>query len=341
MDLALEHADVRGFAERRAASEAAGHLRGFGLGYYVESSGGGVEEEAAMTVNADGSVDVVVGTYSHGQGHRTTYSQIVSDALGVDFDAVNIIQGDTQRVSFGGGTGGSRSSQMGGVAVLNAASTIVDSGRRIAAEMMQTERDRVEFEAGVYRDVDTQAETTLADVARAALDPQFGGTALEDTHRYNRGSGYTFPNGCHVAEVEIDPRTGELSVARYTCVDDCGRVINPMLAAGQVHGGVGQGAGQALSEGVVYDPDSGQLLTGSLMDYTMPRASQISDVDVSFNEVAQPDNELGVKGIGEGGACGAPPALVHALLDAIDQPGATPIDMPLTSEKVWKLIRDL
>jgi carbon-monoxide dehydrogenase large subunit len=341
MDLALESAGWADFEQRRQASEASGKLRGIGVGYYVESSGGGPEEEARVRIQPDGSAEVIVGTYSHGQGHETAFAQILAETFGIEFERINFIQGDTAYVKFGGGTGGSRSSQMGGIAVKRAGEGVIEQGRRVAAELMQTEAARVTYEAAIYRLDDGSAEVSLAEVARAAETDQFGGEGLAETHRYDRGAGtYTFPNGAHVAEVEIDPDTGVIDVCRYTAVDDCGRVINPLLAAGQVHGGVVQGLGQALLEEVIYDPD-GQLLTGSFLDYAMPFAGNMPDVNVSFNEVLDPNNELGVKGIGEGGACGAPPAVVSAVLDALAERGVTSIDMPLTPEKVWRALSGL
>jgi carbon-monoxide dehydrogenase large subunit len=337
MDLALERADWHGFDARRAESEKVDRLRGIGLGYYVESSGGGPQEEATVTIHDDGSADVIVGTYSHGQGHETAFAQILTDTFGIEFDRINFIQGDTDFVRFGGGTGGSRSSQMGGIAVKRAGEAVIVRGGEIAAELMQAEPARVRFETGVYRLDDETAEVSLAEVARAARSEQFGGEGLIETVRYDRGAGYTFPNGCHVAEVEVDPETGVVEVVRYTAVDDCGRVINPLLAAGQVHGGVVQGLGQALMENVVYSED-GQLLTGSFLDYAVPFAASMPDIEVSFNEVLDPNNELGVKGIGEGGACGAPPAVVSAVLDALSVRGISTIDMPLTPEKVWRTL---
>ncbi len=333
--LGLQQADWDGFDERVAASRALGKLRGRGVGYYVESSGGGPEEEATITLKANGDVDVVVGTFSHGQGHRTTYAQILSEVLDIDFERIHIIQGDTDVVKFGGGTGGSRSSQMGGVAVRRASTEVMADAEDIAAELLQAPRDELSYADGVFRHGDT--EVGLAQVAQAA-EEEFGGTGLTKTLRYDRGGGFTFPNGCHVAEVEIDPDTGVVEIARYTAVDDCGRVINPLLAGGQVHGGVAMGVGQALYEQAVYDTD-GQLVTGSLMDYAMPRASHLSDIDVAFNEVLDPNNDLGVKGIGEGGACGAPPAIVNAVLDAVKHLGITAVDMPLTPESVWRTLR--
>jgi carbon-monoxide dehydrogenase large subunit len=339
MDMALARADWAGFPARRDTARRDGKLRGIGFGYYVESSGGGPEEEARVTVHADGGADVVVGTYSHGQGHETAYAQILSESLGLEFGRIRIVQGDTAQVKFGGGTGGSRSSQMGGIAVLRAGQAVVAKGAGIAAELLQAPPDQVRFEGGVYRTQDGSGEVSLAEVARAAAGPQFGAAELAETVRYDRGGGFTFPNGCHVAEVAIDPQTGELEVVRYTAVDDCGRLINPLLATGQVHGGVVQGLGQALLELVVYD-ESGQLVTGSFMDYAMPRASNMPDMDVSFHEVAEPTNDLGVKGIGEGGACASPDALVNAVMDALRAAGVTAeirnaLQMPLTPEKLW------
>jgi carbon-monoxide dehydrogenase large subunit len=335
LDLALDRSQRSKFAGRKSTN---GRLRGIGLGYYVESSGGGPEEEANLTINADGTVDVVVGTFSHGQGHRTTYSQILSEQLGIDFDKINIIQGDTRQVKFGGGTGGSRSSQMGGIAVRQACAIVLEHAQEVAADLLQSERSALSYSDGVFTSDANSSEVSLAQVAQAAKEPQFGGRGLTTVHRYNRGAGFTFPNGCHVAEVEVDPETGEVEIINYTAVDDCGRVINPLLASGQVHGGVMQGVGQTLYEEIRYD-ETGQLLTGSLMDYAIPRASHMSDINVSFNEVLDPNNELGVKGIGEGGACGAPPAVVNAVINALRPLGVSSIDMPLTSLKVWQTIR--
>lgn len=337
LDMGLTKADWAGFSARRTASAATGKLRGIGLGFYTESSGGGLEEEAQVTLNADGSVDVVVGTYSHGQGHATAYAQIVAEQLGVAFDDIRVHQGDTAKVKFGGGTGGSRSSQMGGMAIAIGCQGVAAQGQEIAAELLQAPAREVQFTAGKYHTADKAREVSITQVASAALEVQFGAKPLHEVHRYAREPGWTFPNGCHVAEVEIDAATGHIEVVAYTAVDDCGRVINPMLAAGQVHGGVAQGLGQALLEQVVYD-DYGQLLTGSMMDYNLPRADQLPDFDVSFHEVLEPTNALGVKGIGEGGACGSPPAVVHAALDALKEFGVQSIDMPLTSEKLWRVM---
>ncbi len=337
LDMALERADWAGFAARAEQTAKARRLRGRGLGLYIESSGGGLEEEAKISVLKDGRIEVVVGTFSHGQGHATTFAQILSEVLDVDAALISIIQGDTDRVAFGGGTVGSRSSQMGGVAVLRAGQGLIRQGLAIAAEMLQQPQSEITYQQGFYSARQQGTQVSLQEVAMASA-PHFGGEGLHQTLRYRREPGYTFPNGAHIAEVEVDPETGRVAVVRYTTVDDCGRVINPLLASGQVHGGVAQGIGQALFEEVVYDRE-GQLVTGSLMDYSMPRAQQLSDIDVCFHEVLDPNNELGVKGIGEGGACAAPAAIANAVLDALRPFGVATLDMPLTSEKVWNAIR--
>ncbi|MDC1321907.1 molybdopterin-dependent oxidoreductase, partial [Pseudomonadales bacterium] len=234
---------------------------------------------------------------------------------------------------------GSRSSQMGGIAVQRAASGVLEDAKVIAAEMLQASLPTISYAQGVFTASTTDSQVSLPQVAIAAKEAQFGGAGLTKLLRYNRGEGFTFPNGCHISEVEVDVETGVVNVVAYTAVDDCGRVINPLLATGQVHGGVVQGIGQALFENIVYD-DDGQLLSGSLMDYAMPRASQVGDIQVSFNEVLDPNNELGVKGIGEGGACAAPSAVVNAVLDALAPLGVESLDMPLTPERVWRSMRD-
>jgi len=241
-------------------------------------------------------------------------------------------------VGFGGGTGGSRSSQMGGIAVQRAGTAVVDQAKHIASEMLQVAVNSVAYEQGEFVTSEHDATVSLSQVAAAARSEQFGGAGLQTTLRYNRGEGFTFPNGCHVAEVEVDPETGVIEILNYCATDDCGRVINPLLASGQVHGGVVQGLGQALYEHAVYD-DDGQLVSGSFMDYAMPRADQVADVAVDFNEVLDPNNELGVKGIGEGGACAAPSAVVNAVLDAVARRGVETIDMPMTPLRVWQALQ--
>ena len=337
--LGLVRADVAGFAARRAASEAAGKRRGLGLGYYVEASGGAPDEQAELRFEADGGVSLIMGTFSHGQGHETAFAQIVHQKLGVAFEDIRLLQGDTAFVAYGNGTGGSRSSQMGGVAVSRACEQVVEKAARIAAHRLEAAPADIEFREGAFRVAGTDLAIALSEVARLARDPaalpEGEAPGLDETCRYKRPTECNFPNGCHICEVEVDPETGRVEVVKYTAMDDCGIVINPMLAAGQVHGGVGQGLGQALLEHTAYEPESGQFLAASFMDYAMPRAADFPEIDVAFNPVPNPSNELGVKGVGEGGACGAPAAITAAVADAL---GVPHIDMPITSEKVWRAL---
>ncbi|MGE0714500.1 MAG: xanthine dehydrogenase family protein molybdopterin-binding subunit [Alphaproteobacteria bacterium] len=341
MDMALEKADWAGFAARRRQSAARGRLRGIGVGYYVEASGGQPSEEARVRFEADGRVSLIVGTFSHGQGHETAFAQILAEKLGVPFDMIDLRQGDTDLVKFGNGTGGSRSSQMGGVATVRAGQQVLDKAQRIAAHVLEAAEADIAFAAGAFSVPGTDLRVTLAKVAEIARDagrlPEGMDPGLDETCRYERPTECNFPNGAHVAEVELDPETGTVDIRRYVCVDDCGVIINPMLIAGQVHGAVAQGLGQALLERTAYDRDSGQLVAGSFMDYAMPRATDMPDLEVGFHVVRNPSNDLGVKGAGEGGSCGAPPAIVSAVCDAL---GVAHVDMPLTPETVWRIVRE-
>jgi aerobic carbon-monoxide dehydrogenase large subunit len=340
MEKSLKKADWSGFAKRRDEARKRGKLRGIGLGYYIEASGGQPTEQAIVKVTPDGRVELIMGTFSHGQGHETAFSQIVSQKLGVPFDLIDFRQGDTEFVKIGNGTGGSRSSQMGGVSAARACDQVIEKAKRIAAHVLEAAAADIAYRGGAFEVVGTDLKLTLKEVARLAQDPAKlpeGETpGLDETCLYKRATECNFPNGAHVAEVEIDAETGHLEVVRYTAIDDCGVLINPMLVAGQVHGGVGQGLGQAVLENTAYDSESGQFLAGSFMDYTMPRAEDFPSIDVDFNPVRNPSNELGVKGIGEGGACGAPPSIVSAVADALGLPH---VDMPLTAETVWRAMR--
>ena len=339
MEKALAKADWAGFEARRREARRRGVLRGIGLGYYIEASGGQPTEQVRLRVSPEGRVEATVGTFSHGQGHETAFSQIIAQKLGVPLDAIDFRQGDTDFVKIGNGTGGSRSSQMGGVASARACDQVIEKARRLAAHALEAAAEDVGFRDGVFEVAGTDLRMSLSDVAAVAQDPaklpEGESPGLDETCLYRRPTECNFPNGAHVAEVEIDPETGRLSVVKYTCVDDCGVVINPLIVAGQVMGGVAQGYGQAALEHVVYDPDSGQFLSGSLMDYALPRAEDLPAFEVAFNPVPNPSNELGVKGIGEGGACGAPPALVSAAADALGLPH---VDMPLLPESLWRAI---
>ncbi|WP_426957026.1 xanthine dehydrogenase family protein molybdopterin-binding subunit [Muricoccus radiodurans] len=340
-DMALERADWAGFPARQAKSRAQGKLRGIGLGYFVEASGGQPFEWARIRMTEDGKAELRVGTFSHGQGHETAFAQIVSERLGIPFEKISFVQGDSDKVPTGGGTGGSRSSQMGGVAVLRTSNLVVEKARRIAAHLLEAGPEDVEALDGRFRVAGTDLSVDWARVIAAANDPALlpegEKPGLDESLTYKRDEECNFPNGCHVAEVEVEPDTGRVTIARYTAVDDVGKVINPMLVHGQMHGGIMTGIGQALLEDVRYDPESGQFLTSTFQDYAMPRAGDAPHFDLGLNEVPTPINELGVKGAGEGGACGAPPAIVSAVCDAI---GVPHLDMPLTPEKVWRALRE-
>jgi carbon-monoxide dehydrogenase large subunit len=338
--MALDLADWDGFDARRAASEARGRKRGRGIGYFIEASGGQPQEWARLNMGPDGKARLHVGTFSHGQGHETAFAQIVHARLGIPFEDIELVQGDTDTVEQGFGTGGSRSSQMGGVASSRASEAVLAKAKRIAAHLLEVGLADIEFHAGRFAVAGTDLGVTWPQVAAAAADPAKlpagEEPGLDERVLYKRSTECNFPNGCHVAEVEIDPETGLLTVDRYAAVDDVGNVINPLLVHGQSHGGIAQGLGQAVLEHALYDKDSGQFLTATFQDYAMPRAADLPDLAIGFNIVPTPINELGVKGAGEGGACGAPPAIVSAACDAL---GVAHIDMPLTPERVWRVLR--
>lgn len=336
-DMALKLADWAGFPARKAEAAARGRLRGIGLGYFIEASGGQPFEWARVALTPQGRARLTVGTFSHGQGHETAFAQVLSEKLGIPFDAIDFVQGDTNTVEKGAGTGGSRSSQMGGVAVTRAAGLVVDKGKRIAAHLLEAGVADIEFAAGRFRVAGTDLAVTWDRVIAAAHDPaqlpDGESEGLDEQLVYRRDTECNFPNGCHVAEVEIDPETGHVALVNYAAVDDVGVVINPMLVHGQCHGGIMSGIGQAMLEHARYDEESGQFLTATFQDYCMPRASDAPAFKLGLNIVPCPSNDLGVKGAGEGGACGAPPAIVSAACDALD---VAHIDMPLTPERVWR-----
>ena len=340
MEKALASADWAGFEARRAEARRHGKLRGIGLGYYCEASGGQPTEQAIVKVAPDGRVTLIMGTFSHGQGHETAFSQIVAQKIGVPFEMIDFRQGDTEFVKVGNGTGGSRSSQMGGVATARACDQVIEKAKRLAAHALEAAAADITFNNGAFEVVGTDLRMSLRDVAALAQNPAKlpeGETpGLDETCLYRRPTEVNFPNGAHVAEIEVDAETGRVEVVKYTAVDDCGVLINPLLVIGQVQGGVCQGLGQAVLEHTAYDPESGQFLAGSFIDYAMPRAEDMPPIEVSFNPVPNPSNELGVKGIGEGGACGAPPAIVSAVSDAL---GVGHIDMPLLPERIWHTLR--
>jgi len=338
MEKGMAAADWLGFAARRTESEAARKLRGIGMTCYVEACSGVGQESATLELDGEGKISILVGTQNNGQGHITAYSQILSDKLDVTPDDLDIRQGDSDfPLPAAGGTGGSRSLLMGGQSINNAADLVIKSARRLAGEILEAAEADIEFDAGRFRIVGTDREVSLKDVAREAVDR---GAPLKETAQFE-ASAMTYPNGCHIAEVEVDPDTGEVAVVNYNIVDDFGTVVNPMMVAGQVHGGVAQGIGQALLEYTRYDSDSGQLLSGSFMDYCMPRADDMPAIGLTLDESTPcKTNEMGVKGAGEAGAIGACPAVINALVDALYPLGVQNIDMPATPERVWRAIQE-
>ncbi len=333
LDDALALADADGFPARRRAAEAIGRLRGIGLSAYVEASAGFGTESPTLRVARDGRVTVLIGTQSNGQGHETAYKQVVAEHLGVAPDRIDVVQGDTDRIATGEGTGGSRSLLVGGVGLAEAALKVREAARVRAADLLEAAAADVAWEDDRFVIVGTDRALTLAEVAAAAEDE----TAFAETGFYKPAAN-TYPNGVHVCEVEIDPDTGHTEVVAYTVVDDMGRVFNPLLLTGQIHGGVAQGLGQALLEHVVFDPDSGQLLSASFMDYALPHARSLPFLTVRFNEVPCRTNPLGIKGAGEAGAVGAPPAAINAVVDALDRYGVEHVDMPATPARIWDIL---
>ena len=343
LEAALELADREGLAVRKADSRKRGRLRGMGIAHYIENCGSGPEETGRLRIDPDGMATFTIGTQDNGQGHQTAYGQIIAGQLGIDISRIRVVQGDTDLVATGAGTGGSRSLPVGGVSCERATLALIEKGKRIAAEMLEAAVEDIEFTGGAFAIAGTDRTASLAEIARAAADParlpegEEPGLTGEATHG---STSYTFPNGCHVCEVELDPETGQVTLDRYVAVDDFGKVINPLLLAGQVYGGVGQGVGQALHEACVHGED-GQLLSGSFMDYCLPRASDLPDIVFRFHEDAPcVTNPLGLKGSGEAGAVGAPPAVMNAVLDALSERGVTAVDMPATPQAVWRAIRD-
>ncbi|HXF53065.1 MAG TPA: xanthine dehydrogenase family protein molybdopterin-binding subunit [Hyphomicrobiaceae bacterium] len=339
LDVALKMADYAGFEARRKEAKARGKLRGIGLSFTIERAAGPGLEGAEIRFDRSGTVTVLCGSVSHGQGHETTFKQLVCDRLGVDPKDVHYISGDTDAVFFGEGTGGSRSATMAGAALNGAAAKIVDKAKRIAAHMLEV--DDIEFEAGVFRSRKTNRSLTIGEVARAAMNPKNVPAGMEPglvASMIYRNEATNFPNGCHVCEVEIDEETGEVEMVGYTVVDDVGTVLNPLLLKGQIYGGVAQGVGQILMEDIRFDPETGQLLTGSFMDYAMPRAAHFSHIEVKSCPVPTKTNPLGVKGAGEAGSVGAMPAMANALVDALSVYGVRHIDMPATPERIWRTI---
>lgn len=334
LDLGKKTADWDGFAARKAASAAKGMLRGLGLGFYIEiTSFGNDDEWCDLEFNDEGGVDLLIGTQSTGQGHETAYAQILSAELDIAIEDIKVVQGDTMRVHNGGGTGGSRSIHIGGGAVMEAAKAVREKAIPLVAAALEADASDVTFEDGIFRAGTSNRTMTIEDATK-----QFA-SQLNVKAKYT-SQHPTYPNGCHICEVEIDPETGVTTVDRYCAVDDFGLLLNPMLVQGQVHGGVAQGLGQALLENCIYEEGSGQLLTGSFMDYCMPRADDMPFVEFANLEVPNPNNPLGVKGCGEAGTIGAKPAVANAVLDALASHGVVNAQMPFTPQKVWELLNN-
>jgi aerobic carbon-monoxide dehydrogenase large subunit len=329
LDTAEQLADRAGFRERRAAAERQGRLRGMGVACYLETARGQPNEAAEIRFNHDGTISLLVGTHSTGTGHESAYPQIVAELLGVPVETFRYIQGDTGLIATGGGHGGARSMHLGGTAMAIAATQVLAKARPIAARLLQTSPDQLSFNAGAFATADGRSVSLLSVAREENLD----------TRAENICNLHTFPGGCHIAEVEIDPETGSVTLERYIAVDDFGRLINPMLTAGQVQGGVTQGVGQALMERTAYDPQSGQLLSGSLMDYAIPHANDLPALEVTLAGQPTTANRLGVKGSGQAGAIAAPQTIVNAVLDALAPRGISHLDMPITAETVWRAIQ--
>jgi carbon-monoxide dehydrogenase large subunit len=345
------------FAERRKEAAARGKLRGIGIVTYVEACGlapsriaqqlgarGGIFESANIRVNPSGDVTVFTGAHNHGQGHETVFSQLVGDMLGMSSDMIEVVHGDTARSPFGLGTYGSRSAAVGGSAIAKAVGKILDKGRKIAAHLLEASEQDIEFKDGAFTVAGTDRRKTFGEIAGAAYTPppsyplETLEPGLEETAFYDPVN-FTYPAGCHVAEVEIDPETGVTTLVAYTAVDDVGTVLNPMIVEGQVHGGVVQGVGQALCENCVYDPASGQLLSGSFMDYCMPRADDLPIIASVTENTACTHNPIGVKGCGETGTIASPATVMNAVVDALAPYGITHVDMPASPQRIWQTIQ--
>ena len=353
LDRAIELADVAGFATRRSQSQARGKLRGLGYACYIEACGiapssvagalgarAGLFEAGEVRVHPTGKVTVFTGSHSHGQGHETSFAQVVADRLGISMDDVEIVHGDTSKVLFGMGTYGSRSLAVGGTAIIKALDKVVAKGKKIAAHLLEAAETDIEFADGQFKVAGTDRSKAFAEIALTAYVPHnFPHDKLEpglNENAFYDPSNFTFPAGTYICEVEVDPETGAVKIERFVAVDDFGNIINPMIVEGQVHGGLVQGLGQALNECGVYDSASGQLTTGTFMDYCMPRADDMPSFKVATHGTACTHNPLGVKGCGEAGAIGSPPALMNALTDAL---GVADFAMPATPQRIWATLQ--
>jgi carbon-monoxide dehydrogenase large subunit len=341
MNKALLAADWDGYAVRQAESRACGRVRGRGIGHYLEVTADAGNEMGGIRFEADGSVTIITGTLDYGQGHASPFAQVLADQLGIPFDKIKLLQGDSDELIAGGGTGGSRSMMQSGGAIIAATNVVIEQGKQAAAHFLEAAVDDIEFARGRFRVAGTDLGIHIMDlVERLRLPgelPEDVPRSLDVNHIF-KGVPSAFPNGCHIAEVEVDPETGFVELVKYTTMNDFGVLVNPMLVEGQAHGGIAQGAGQALMERVVYDED-GQMLTGSYMDYGLPRASDLPALGFESHPVPARTNPLGAKGCGEAGCAGSLPAVMNALVDALSEFGITHIDMPATPLRIWRAIQ--
>jgi carbon-monoxide dehydrogenase large subunit len=354
LENALAIAEYSGFGKRKRESARNGKLRGVGFSTYIEACGiapsqavgslgcgVGLWESAEVRVNPTGSVEILTGCHQHGQGHETTFAQVVCDRLGIPLDNVSVVHGDTDKVQFGMGTYGSRSGAVGISAIVKALDKIEAKAKKVAAHMLEAAEGDIVFKDGKFTVAGTDKSAAWGDVSlNAYVAHKFAGQELEPGLKegaFYDPTNFTFPAGCHICEVEVDPQTGDSEIVAWTAVDDFGTVINPMIVEGQVHGGIAQGVGQALLEGAVYD-DDGQLVTGSLMDYCVPRAHDLPAFKVGMTQTKAPSNPLGIKGCGEAGAIAAPVAVINAITDAI---GTEDLAMPATAQTVWQALQKI
>ena len=332
MEIAVKKANWNSFNDRRKESLQNRKLRGIGLSTYIEACSGGGPEEATIILKNTGEVIVHIGSQSNGQGHETAFTQIVCEFLDVHPEKVKVIQGDSDIISFGSGTGGSRSIPVGGAAIQVASEDIISQGKKLAAKKFGVESNDILFEEGIFLVEGKNLNISIEDLAKESLEP------IIASHQWTPPN-FTFPNGCHICELEVDKETGKVKILKYTVVDDFGLIINPNLLAGQVQGGIAQGLGQALLENTVYDQDNGQLLSGSFMDYAIPRADDLTNIDIEWNMAPCKTNPLKIKGAGEAGAIGAPPAIINALVNALTEYNIDHIEMPATANKLWSILK--
>jgi carbon-monoxide dehydrogenase large subunit len=339
---AIEEADVKGFRQRKRESKKRGKLRGLGVGSYLEVTAPPNKEMGGIRFEKNGDVTIITGTLDYGQGHAAPFAQVLSERLGVPFDKIKLLQGDSDELLAGGGTGGSRSMYASGTAIVEGSEKVIEQGKQIAGFVLEASAGDIEFARGRFTIAGTDRSIDIMELAaklNSGIKLPEGVPSTLSVKHVSEGQPSVFPNGCHVAEVEIDPDTGVIEVVSYKSVNDFGTIINPLLVAGQVHGGVVQGIGQALMENTAYD-EQGQLLTGSFMDYAMPRASDMPEIEFISHPVPAGTNPLGVKGCGEAGCAGALTSVMNAIVDALSEYGVANVDMPATPERIWQVIQD-